>query len=164
MTEYFSGFPKIVYNGKQIKDITIRLDFLRRIKDNLSIFQYVQIQHGERPEDVANRYYNDPNLYWIVLYMNDIVDPYYDWLLTDDQLHAHALTKYENINATHHYETTALSELGEGVIVDSEALSKIAITNLSYEQTQNELKRKIKILKKEYIPQVLAEYRSELRK
>lgn len=162
--EYFSGFPKITYDGQLIRNITIRLDFIRKIKDNISIFQFVQIQSGERPEDIADKYYNDPNLYWIVLYMNDVIDPYFDWLLTDDQLFKHANTKYINIYATHHYETTSGSDLGAGIIVDQFAPFSIPVTNLEYEQSINETKRKIKILKQEYIQQVLSEYQQELRR
>lgn len=162
--ELFSGFPTINYNGQLIKDITIRLDFIRRIKDNISIFQFVQIKSGERPEDIANKYYKDPNLYWIVLFMNDVIDPYYDWLLTDDQLYKYAVGKYTNIYATHHFETTANSDLGPGIIVDNLAPFSTPVTNLEYEQSINESKRKIKILKSAYIQQVLSEYQLELRK
>lgn len=162
--EYFSSFPKIERNGQTVKDITVRLDFLQRVKDNASIFQFIQIQSGERPEDIAYKYYGDASLYWIVLFMNDIVDPYNGWLLTDSQLYKYCIDKYTNIYGVHHYETTSGSELGEGIIVDSTATFKTAISNLSYEQTQNELRRKIKILKTGYLQQVLSEYKIQLNK
>ena len=161
-TEYFSKFPKITYNGKSIKDITIRLDFFNRIKENISIYQYIQISHGQRPEDIAYLYYDDPTLYWIVLYVNNIIDPWHDWLLTEDQLYKYAVSKYDDIYSMHHYETTEESELGEGIIVDSLASFKTTVTNLSYEQSKNELKRKIKILKPEYIRQIISEYKKAL--
>ena len=162
--QLFSSFPKIVYNGQLITNITIRLDFIQRIKNNLSIFQYVQIQHAQRPEDIAEIYYNDPTLYWIVLFMNDIVDPYYDWLLTDDQLWTFVNAKYSDPYSIHHYISTSNNVLGAGIIVDSITSDKTAVTNLAYEQAQNELKRKVKILKQEYIAQVLSEYQNELKR
>ena len=163
MVEYFSAFPTLVNNdGDIMKNITIRLDFMSRIKNNASIFQYIQISTGQRPEDIANIYYQDPTLYWVVLWMNDIVDPYYEWLLTDDQLYANALQKYSNIYATHHYQTITGSPLGVGIIVNQDTAYSEAISNIAYEQTQNELKRNIKILQPQYIPELLAEYQAEL--
>ena|ERR1035437_4044838 len=161
-TEYFSSFPQIVYNGDLITNLTIRLDFITKIKNNISIFQYIPVITGQKPEDIAYQYYGDATLYWIILYMNDIIDPYYGWLLTDNQLYAYAVQKYTSIFDTHHYETTAASPLGAGVITDSYNTYRTAVTNLQYEQTQNELKRNIKLLKGSYVAQVISEYRAEL--
>src|ERR1035437_10339738 len=102
--ELFSHFPQIVYNDQLIKDITIRLDFIQRIKDNISLFQYVQLRGGQRPVDIAEIFYGNPTLYWIVLFINDVVDPYYGWLLTDSQLWSYVNKKYSDPYATHHYE------------------------------------------------------------
>lgn len=164
-TEYFSAFPLTTnLDGQQIKNITYRIDFINRIKENISLFQFVNIQTGQRPEDVAYQYYQDMTLYWIVLWLNDIIDPYYDWLLTDSQLYAYVQNKYgvENVNAVNHYETTASHPLGAGVWVDQTNTPNTAISNLSYEQTINEGKRKIKIVKPVYIRQILDEYQQEL--
>lgn len=165
MTQYFSSFPYIDYNGRSVKDITIRLDFLTRIKSNVSLFEHKLLKDGERPEDVALIEYGNPALYWIVLYMNDVVDPYYDWLLDEQRLYEYVVTKYgaDKINSVHHYETLATNELGAGVWVSSNEPFTKPVTNFAYEESLNEQKRKIKVLKNRYIPQVLAEYQSELR-
>ena len=161
-TEYFSYFPTVSYNGDTLTNLTIRLDFINKIKDNVALFQYVNIVTGQRPEDIAFLYYGDATLYWIVLYMNNIVDPYYGWLLTDNQLYAYALQKYTDINAIHHYVTTSSSPLGAGVITDQYNSFKTSVTNLAYEQAQNESRRKIKVLQSQYIKQVINEYIAEL--
>jgi len=160
--ELFSGFPSVTYNGQKIKNITVRLNFIKRIVGNASLFQYINIRSGQRPEDIANALYGDPNLYWIILCINNIVDPYYGWLLTDDQVYKFALQKYTNINDVHHYETTSQSSLGPGIVVDENASFSVAVSNITYEQRENEKRRKIKILKKEFINQVIAEYKAEL--
>jgi hypothetical protein len=161
--EYFSAFPTVVNSdGDTMTNVCIRLNFINKIKNNASIFQYVPIRTGQRPEDIANIYYGDPSLYWIVLWMNDVVDPYYGWLLTDNQLMEYANVKYANVYATHHYETIAGSNLPIGTIVNQGTAFSQAITNLAYEQTQNEKKRNIKILQPQYKAQVLAEYQAEL--
>lgn len=165
MTAYFSDYPKIDYNGRYVKDITIRLDFLTRIKNNVSLFQFENLVDGERLEDIASKFYGDPELFWIVMYINDIVDPYYDWLLTEQRLHEYIVNKYgaNNVNAVHHYETTDHHDLGAGVWCSSDEPFSTQVSNYTHEKNKNESKRKIKILKNRYVQQVLTEYRKELR-
>jgi hypothetical protein len=165
MSAYFSSFPKTYRDGRQLTNVAIRLDFLSRIKDNVSLFEFLQLKDGQRPEDVALEIYGDTNLYWLVLYMNDIINPYHDWLLSEERLLEYVVEKYgsQNAFAVHHYETTAAHTLGEGIWVNAgEPLSK-SVTNYTHELTINEQKRRIKILKPRYVPQVLAEYQAELR-
>ena len=165
MTAHFSQFPRTTFNKSIIKDVSIRLDFVTRIKNNLTLYQYEDLKDGERPEDIALKFYGDPELFWVVLYINDKVDPFYDWLLTEEHLNSYITRKYgaENINAVHHYETTANSDLGAGVIVSSTEDFSVPVTNYEYEKAKNEEKRKIKILKNKYLQQVLTEYKNELR-
>ena len=163
MTSYFSSFPTTINSdGLAMTNVCVRLDFLNRIKANVSLFQFVPIRSGQRPEDIATIYYNDPNLFWIVLWLNDVIDPYYGWLLTDAQLVTNANQKYDNIYATHHYETISGSPLPLGTIVNQDTAYSQAVTNLQFEQSQNELKRNIKILQPQYLQQVLSEYKAEL--
>ncbi len=164
-TEYFSSFPFTVnQDGQEVVNITYRIDFINRIKDNIALFQHVNIVTGQRPEDIALIYYNDQTLYWIVLWLNNIVDPYYDWLLTDKELFTYVQNKYgsQNVYATNHYETTSAHSLGAGVWVDSTNTPNVAISNIAYEQSLNEAKRQIKIVKPYYINQIIGEYEQEL--
>lgn len=165
MTSLFESYPNIVYNKRSVKDITIRLDFLSRIKNNVSLFSFHNLKDGERPEDVALQFYGDPELFWIVLYINNVIDPYYDWLLTEDRLQEYIQRKYgaENVGAVHHYETTSQSDLGAGVWASLGTPFITPISNYSYESSLNEEKRKIKLLKGRYLQQVLTEYKNELR-
>lgn len=166
MAAYFSNFPQIEYNSRIVKDITIRIDALTKIKDNVVLFQQYNISSQERPEDIAFKFYGDADLYWIILYVNEIIDPYYDWPLTDKRLYDHVVLNYgvENVTATHHYETTDDHELGTGIIVSQTEPFSTPISNYTHEETINESKRKIKILKRNYIQQVLTEYKNELSK
>lgn len=156
MSTYFLSFPKIVYDGRTITDITKRADFLDRIKKNASLFAYVILKDGDRPEDIAYEYYNDVDLYWIVLFLNEVVDPYKDWLLSSDRLTDHVKAKYgvENVNAIHHYELAdgTWASIGTPFIVKT-------VSNYDYELSLNEKKRKIKLLKPAYLEQVITEYK-----
>ena len=54
--------------------------------------------------------------------------------------------------ATHHYENS------EGLVVPSTALGAYEVTNAEYEQNENERKSTIRVIKREYINQVSAEF------
>ena len=58
---------------------------------------------------IADKLYNDPELHWVVLLMNDITDRYHQWPLTENQFLAHINDKYDNVDATHHYEISQTS-------------------------------------------------------
>jgi len=154
MTGIFSQYPKI----NDVVNIAIRVDFVNRIKSNFVLFEYNHIKNEQTPEQMAYEIYGDPQLYWIILMVNDIDDLYTGWCMSDDQIYQYTSNKYgvENIYSIHHYEDS------DGDWTSSVTTSPVS--NLSYEQTLNENKRKIKIVKKDYISQILSELKIELRK
>ena len=161
MVEYFTNFPSIT-NDQNVKmtNICARIDFFNAIKNNAQLFEELQILDGEKPEDVAIIAYNDPTLYWIILWCNDIINVYTDWPLNSTQLMNYVSAEYgaEHIFDIHHYETTAESDLGAGIIVNQGTPFSVAVTNFDYEDGLNEAKRYIKILQPQYISQVLREF------
>lgn len=163
--EYFSLFPKAKFNNTKVTNIAVRINFIRQIKNNISLFDYIQVGEGETPESLAFLIYGDADLYWILLYINDIVDPYHEWPLSDERLTDYIIDNYgeENINAIHHYETTSESNLGAGVWVDVGTDFSGIVTVFDYEQDLNEQKRKIKIVKPEFIAQIMSELKDELK-
>jgi len=156
---YFKYFPIITYDvrGKknqfQIDVITNILVRIRKKLDltNLAYFVEYFVQDGDTPESLAHQVYNDSQLHWIILYTNYMTNPYYDWPLTYFDLQKFVNKKYSNINATHHYEDADKYE------VDSTASGATAITNFIYEETLNDAKRNIKIIKIEYVAQIIDE-------
>ena len=156
---YFKYFPVITYDvrGKknqfQIDVITNILVRIRKKLDltNLAYFVEYFVQDGDTPESLAHQVYNDSQLHWVILYTNYMTNPYYDWPLTYFDLQKFVNKKYSNINATHHYEDADKYE------VDSTASGATAITNFIYEETLNDAKRNIKIIKIEYVAQIIDE-------
>jgi uncharacterized Fe-S cluster-containing radical SAM superfamily enzyme len=59
---------------------------------------------------IASKYYNDPELHWIILLFNDILDPFYDWPMAFYQFENFIADKYGSASlaksTTHHYEKT----------------------------------------------------------
>jgi hypothetical protein len=85
---YFNKFPSLNYsfdNGVTTKvavDILKRIGFKDSIKNETELFTDYEVLDGETPEMVAEKIYGDPSLHWIIIIMNDIVNPYYDWPLS----------------------------------------------------------------------------------
>ena len=87
MSNYFNIFPKIDYDisksgiTKNVVDLTVRYAIKTKIKNRSATYYNYIIKDGERPDTLANRFYDDSKLDWVVLMVNDIVDPLYDWPL-----------------------------------------------------------------------------------
>ena len=164
MTEYFNNFDKTTFDKKVITNILKRVDFFSQIKENASIYDFLEIKEGETPEILSKLIYGDSNLFWIILWANDIINPYEDWPMTDEQLMTYIENKYgeENVYSVHHYETNSSSDLGEGIWVDQGTSFSSSVSNYTYEYNLNEEKRKIRNIKPNYISQILDEYKRVL--
>lgn len=82
---YFENFPALYYtldNGKTgqlVQDIFKRVAISSELKDASVLYETYDIRDGDTPEILADIFYNDPSLYWIILMTNDILDPRFEW-------------------------------------------------------------------------------------
>jgi len=160
---YFEYFPTIGYdvrgekNNVRVQSIT---NVLVRIRKKLNVvnsafFEQYFISDGDRADILAHQYYGDSTLHWVIMYANYMTNPYYDWPLPYFDLQKFVAKKYpSNINGIHHYEDADNYE------VDSTASGATAVTNFVYEESLNDSKRSINIIRGEYLPQVLAEFKT----
>ena len=166
---YFGHFPLIPYDSVGDGDFKLVTNLLKRVavrskvKTNVLVFDTYDIRMGETPEEIADKLYNDPELHWVVLLMNDITDRYHQWPLTENQFIAHINDKYDNVDATHHYEisqtsgdTTIKIDIGTD---NSDHSGATAITNYEYEVARQDEMRKIRLLDPTYIEQFVDEYK-----
>ena len=96
--KYFENFPDIVYEGKRVKDITRRAEFIKSVSNNPYLHLPYTVKEGERPEDVANFYYGSPDYVWLVLMANNMTDPYHDWPLSTNEFHDFIIEKYTEVS------------------------------------------------------------------
>lgn len=143
----FENHGKISYLGYYVTDITKRVAISDFIKEHTSLFEHYIVKDGETPEIIAFKAYKDPQYHWVIMLTNDIIDPFHDWVMSVSELEAYVLNTYGSLTNTHHWEYG-------GEVVDSSYPMAAPISNLQYEERVNEAKRKIKILKPEYIPMI----------
>ena len=101
MAEYFNFFPKTIYAQELdqgsvdvVTNLVSRFTFEKEFKENSSVFQKYDIRDGDTPESIAYKLYGSAEKHWIVLAMNDIVDPQYDWPLDQITLGNFVNSKY----------------------------------------------------------------------
>lgn len=190
MPYFFSQVPNVEYpkfynDGKiseyeNVKNIFKRVIVREDIFENLSFFQKYNIIGDERPDMIADKFYDDPSLDWVILLSNNIVNLNNEWPLTQRQFDRYLLDKYgsyENIYSIHHFESIKITSsngtiiLNEGTIVPETFSMRyydaslgqsilrtnitVPITNYEYETRLEDLKRTIYILKSDYLQLVL---------
>ena len=94
MAEYFENFPIITYQGKRVRDITRRNRFADLVSSNPLLFLPYTVKDGERPEDIAYHYYGSPEYTWMVYLANNILDPYHNWPLSEQDFNNYLEKKY----------------------------------------------------------------------
>lgn len=159
---YFAKFPVTFYsldNGltvQLVRNIFLRVVIGENLKQNFSYYDEYDVIDGETPEIVAYKFYSNAQLHWIILHFNDVLDPRFGWVLSQQNLLSFCQGKYTNINGVHHYENS------QGYIVNSNASGAVPVTNFDHENRLNEEKRRIKILKPAYIEIILKEIDNKL--
>ena len=180
---FFEKFPLLLYTLDDNKTFQSVPDILRRavlseeLKKNGSYFDQYDIKDGETPEMVADYWYGNSNLHWLILLANDIIDPRFDWPLNYENLIEYCKGKYEpdNVYAIHHYvnaqdyivngyrsmsQNSTFNNPSSLLLQASTGYARVAmvfenfqpgtlfpVSNFMYESAENEKKRRINIIK-----------------
>jgi len=167
---YFSEFPTIPYdaegNGKfkDVKNLLRRVGIRAKVKSNTMLYDTYDVKNGETPESIAFKLYDDAELHWVIMLINDITDRFHDWPLTEAQFLQFINDKYDNVNAVHHYEISQQSgDTKKKINIGTDNTdypAATAITNYEHEQEVQDNKRKIRLLDPSYIGKFVEEYKS----
>ncbi len=111
--QYFNSLPKVQYtntNGVSTiyTNLLARASIIPNLLNNTLNFYDYDIQDGDTPEIVAYKYYGDSYRYWVVLYVNQMNDPQWDWPLDTNNFQNYIVKKYNTIQQAkdelHHFE------------------------------------------------------------
>lgn len=105
MSEYFNYFPTVEHDLTNVGQKVTLTNVLRRfiVRDDLQersdIFYKYNVQVGDRPDIIAEKYYGDADLAWLVLHFNDIKDPIFDFPLFGRDFDNYIKGKYGSVPA-----------------------------------------------------------------
>ena len=171
---YFDSFPIIQYGSsdgtvKNVTNLLKRIAVRSKLKTNVSFFDTYDVKNGETPEIIADKLYDDPKLHWIIMLLNNVTDRYHDWPMSEQQFDAFVNEKYSNPDGIHHYEisqesgdTTQKIEVYDPELISSDTdayTSATPITNREYEESEQDKKRKIRLLDPVFIDQFVDEFK-----
>jgi hypothetical protein len=209
MAKYFNFFPKVPYflnkeklSVNLVTNIMTRFKFENKFKENTVVYYDYVISDGETPEMIADKFYGSSERHWIILNLNDIINPYLDWPMSENSLIRFIDKKYESFadtannetgfewsqsNVKQYYTRERRSVLPENksydtiTIMTPESYANTLVTSVNhtlndgteividvyketktfyeYEQDENDSKRRIKLLKKEFIFAVEDEFK-----
>ena len=162
---YFRNFPLMAYDVKGNKDYKLLPNILRRVKLRAGIrsgtflFDNYDVKDGERPEDIAFKWFGDAEYHWVILMTNNITDRYYQWPLSQPQFAEHLTDKYGagNEDDVHHYEKTQDSgptssrDNSHLVECNSDDGDPAIISNRQYEQRKQDEYRQIRLLDRKFL-------------
>ena len=165
---YFANFPIIIYDSvgdgdyKLVTNLLKRVALRSKVRTNALLFDTYNVKEGQTPEEIANKLYGDPNLHWVVMYVNGIVDRYHQWPMTTPQFLAFLNEKYSDPDGLHHYEITQTSgdttvkiDIGTDNTNHSGATT---IPNREFEESRQDTLRQIRLLDPAYIDQFVEEF------
>lgn len=186
MPHYFSYIPNVKvrvssYRRNNVEPFIVAKNIFRRIKirediqDDILGFSQYTVSNNQRPDGVAEEQYGDPELDWVVLLCNNIINIYNDWPMSEDELFEYTSSRYSNIDDVHHYETYEIKDetgtilMPEGKIVNSTYQyirsdgstvlnSKRIVTNYEHEKALNDEKQNIWILRDNYVNEFVSEF------
>ena len=166
---YFAQFPTIPYDStgtgksKDVKNLLRRVGLRQKVKVNTMFFDTYDVKNGETPESIAFKLYDNAELHWVVMLVNNITDRFHDWPMTEAQFLNFINDKYSNPDAVHHYEIE--QESGDTSIKinigtdNTDYPTATLITNYEHEQEVQDNKRKIRLLDPSFIDDFVDEFK-----
>lgn len=123
MGRFFDKFPIVRYTIDRqlfseyddVTNVLFRIGIIKNVlENNINAYYYYAITDEDRPEILAEKVYGDAEAHWIILYANNIYDPYYDWPMDSRTFEKYLIDKYGSIEWAmtnyHHYEKVVTRE------------------------------------------------------
>lgn len=156
--QFFRFFPLMSFtrpdgSAVALTDITLHARIAERVAQYTSSFYDYEVGEGERPDTVSQKLYGSADYTWVLLLVNNIMS-LYDWPLNSEEFHAYIVRKYGSVSTA---RTQILGyRRGDGVMMDAAtnaitAVQGIPITALDQEVEDNDAKRRIRVVRAEFI-------------
>ena len=182
MSNYFSSIPNVQYdingtepnNYRTVTNIMKRARFKTSSIEDISDYYPYSILEGERPDIVSFKKYGTVAYTYLILLLNDIIDPIFDWPLHSRQFENYIIEKYGSISTAQttnkYYYQIVRSEVARTgtservpevkIIVDLttyntlDASVRSSQTVYDWEDELNDNKRDIKLINPNFIQDI----------
>lgn len=182
---YLSNLPNLLYpslnpnfnsssDKDEVKNFFLRLAINEDILQNVIFYEKYKVIGNDRPDNISEKIYGTPDYDWLILLTNNIIDFYNEWPLNDSEFYDQVTQKYagKNYNDTIYYVTEEIKDSSDRILlkgdlkVDSNFSfynpEKQVYTNpilpktyLDVEKEENDKKRNILLIKKEYVTAII---------
>ena len=182
MANYFRNIPKVGYDiyGTEpnkylnVTNIMKRISFKPSVIEDISDYYPYRVNDGERPDTISYQKYGTVAYAYLIMLVNDIYDPLFDWPLTSQQFEKYLTSKYGSVSTAmgttkYYYQIvraevarTGTSERVPAVkfIVDQTAYDALdegdrsTQTQYEWEDELNDNKRDIKLINAAFIQDI----------
>jgi hypothetical protein len=102
---FFTNYPRTLYQfGSEksltaIQNISVYVDVIDQIKDNINFYEFIEIRDGERPDTISQDLYGTVRYYWTLYLLNDNIREK-GWPLTVQEIKEKAIKDYPNVVLT----------------------------------------------------------------
>ena len=190
MANYFKNLPRVSYditgtapnNFLSVTNIMKRIKFKPKIIEDIIDYYPYRVVDGERPDIISFREYGTVGYAYLIMLINDIVDPNFDWPLSTQLFEKFIENKYGSVSTAmsdikHYYQIVRAEVARTGVservpeykiIVDQttynslDASVRSAQNVYDWETEQNDNKREIKIINPDFIQDIDYEVKKTL--
>ena len=182
MANYFRNLPRVGYDingtGKDsfvsVTNIMKRVKFKPTVLEDISNYYPYYVKEGERPDIVAHAQYGNIGYAYLILLVNDIYDPNFDWPLNSQVFEKFIINKYGSVTTAisgikHYFQIiraevprTGTSERIPEVkfAVDETTYDALGISdrttlsNYDHEVELNDAKREIRLINPDFIQDI----------
>jgi hypothetical protein len=92
-----------------------------------------EVEENDTPEILAEKVYNDAGAGWMILYANKIIDPQFDWPMSDEVFKKYVTEKYGSValaqTTYHHYEKIVETRVGDQTYTRTYIVNKERLTD-----------------------------------
>jgi len=191
MANYFRNLPRVGYDingtGKEsflsVTNIMKRVKFKPSVLDDISNYYPYFVKEGERPDIIAHAQYGNIGYAYLILLVNDIYDPNFDWPLSSQIFEKFIINKYGSVTIAlsgvkNYFQIiraevarTGTSErvpevkfaVDETTFNALGAANRTTLSDYDHEVELNDAKREIRLINSDFIQDIDYQVKSSLK-
>jgi hypothetical protein len=102
LTSYFNHFPKTKINDQQVVDLFTNVTFVDQTMLSEIKTEPFEVLPEDDAEQIANFLYEDPYYFYVILLVNNIINPYDEWILDNNEFNRVIVDQYQEEYLTKH--------------------------------------------------------------